>query len=145
MDHIDKEIVKELQLNAKISMKELAEVVHLSSPAVIERVRKLEEQQVIVGYHAHIDFKKIDRHISAIILFESKDCKALTNFCHNHPDVLECYRVAGEISYIVKLATHSVESLEKFIDASMPYGTPSTNIVLSSHEKNVIEPFPVED
>ncbi|ALC85317.1 MULTISPECIES: Lrp/AsnC family transcriptional regulator [Bacillaceae] len=144
MDQIDKEIVKELQINAKISMKELAEVVHLSSPAVIERVRKLEEQQVIEGYHAQVDVKKMDRPISAIILFESKDCKALSNFCHNHPDVLECYRVAGEISYIVKLATNSVKSLEKFIDASMLYGTPSTNIVLSSYENKVIEPFSLE-
>ena len=42
---------------------------------------------------------------------------------------------SGEISYIVKLATDSVESLEQFIDDSMQYGTPSTNIVLSSHEK----------
>lgn len=58
------------------------------------------------------------------------------NFDITHPDVLECYRVAGEISYIVKLATHSVESLEKFIDDSMQYGTPSTNIMLSFHEKN---------
>ena len=144
MDQIDKEIVKELQKNAKISMKELAEVVHLSSPAVIERVRKLEEQQLIEGYHAQVDVKKMDRPISAIILFKSKDCKALSNFCHNHPDVLEYYRVAGEISYIVKLATNSVKSLEKFIDESMLYGTPSTNIVLSSYENKVIEPFTLE-
>ncbi|MEK4758962.1 Lrp/AsnC family transcriptional regulator [Viridibacillus sp. FSL E2-0187] len=145
MDQIDKKIVRELQLNAKISMKELAEIVHLSAPAVIERVRKLEEQQIIEGYHASVALKKMHRPMRAIILFESKDCKALANFCHNHPDVLECYRVAGEISYIVKIATHSVESLERFIDDSMQYGTPSTNIVLSSHEKKVIEPFIVEE
>ncbi|MBD8028092.1 Lrp/AsnC family transcriptional regulator [Ureibacillus sp. Re31] len=141
MDQIDKNIVKILQSNAKISMKDLAEAVHLSSPSVTERVRKLEEQQVIEGYHAHVSLKKMNRPISALILFESKDCKALANFCHNHPDVLECYRVAGEISYIVKIATHSVESLEKFIDESMQFGTPSTNIVLSSYEKRIIDPF----
>ncbi|MGE7623156.1 Lrp/AsnC family transcriptional regulator [Viridibacillus sp. NPDC096237] len=145
MDQVDKKIVRELQLNAKITMKELAEIVHLSSPAVTERVRKLEEQQIIEGYHAQVALKKMNRSMRAIILFESKDCKALTNFCHNHPDVLECYRVAGEISYIVKIATHSVESLERFIDDSMQYGTPSTNIVLSSHEKRVIEPFTMEE
>ncbi|MCT4571901.1 Lrp/AsnC ligand binding domain-containing protein, partial [Bacillus thuringiensis] len=60
-------------------------------------------------------------------------------------DVLECYRVAGEISYIVKIATHSVESLEQFIDDSMQYGTPSTNIVLSSYEKKIITPFISEE
>ncbi|WP_042477677.1 Lrp/AsnC family transcriptional regulator [Bacillus ndiopicus] len=145
MDQIDKNIVRILQSNAKISMKDLADAVHLSPPSVTERVRKLEEQQIIEGYHAHVSLKKMNRPISALILFESKDCKSLASFCHNHPDVLECYRVAGEISYIVKLATHSVESLEKFIDASMQYGTPSTNIVLSSHEKKVVDPFDVEE
>lgn len=141
MDRIDTEILKQLQQNAKISMKELATKVHLSSPAVIERVKKLEEQGAIEGYNAKVNLKKLNRTIQAIILFKSIDCKSLSNFCNAHPDVLECYRVAGEISYIVKIATYSVETLERFIDEAMPYGTPSTNIVLSSAEKTVIAPF----
>jgi DNA-binding Lrp family transcriptional regulator len=141
MDKIDTEILRQLQLNAKISMKELATNVHLSSPAVIERVKKLEEQGSIEGYTTKVNLKKMDRSIQAIILFKSIDCKSLSNFCNAHPDVLECYRVAGEISYIVKLATYSVETLEQFIDDAMPYGTPSTNIVLSSNEKTMILPF----
>lgn len=141
MDQIDTNILLQLQQNAKISMKELAASVHLSSPAVIERVKKLEEQGMIEGYKAKVNLKKMQRTIQAIILFKSIDCKSLSDFCNNHPDVLECYRVAGEISYIVKLATYSVETLERFIDEAMPYGTPSTNIVLSSTEKKVIAPF----
>ncbi|KGR83184.1 MULTISPECIES: Lrp/AsnC family transcriptional regulator [Lysinibacillus] len=145
MDHIDTQILQQLQQNAKISMKELATTVHLSSPAVIERVKKLEEQGVIEGYHAKVNLKKMERTIEAIILFKSIDCKSLSSFCNAHPDVLACYRVAGEISYIVQLATYSVETLEQFIDAAMPYGTPSTNIVLSSTEKQVITPFADND
>lgn len=141
MDQIDTDILLQLQRNAKISMKELAASVHLSSPAVIERVKKLEEQGMIEGYKAKVNLKKMQRTIQAIILFKSIDCKSLSDFCNAHPDVLECYRVAGEISYIVKLATYSVETLEQFIDEAMPYGTPSTNIVLSSTEKKVIAPF----
>lgn len=141
MDQIDTVILRQLQLNAKISMKELATIVHLSSPAVIERVKKLEEQGTIKGYTTKLNLKNLDRSIQAIVLFKSIDCKNLSNFCHAHPDVLECYRVAGEISYIVKLATYSVETLEQFIDDAMPYGTPSTNIVLSSNEKTMILPF----
>ncbi|GLC88996.1 Lrp/AsnC family transcriptional regulator [Lysinibacillus piscis] len=141
MDHIDAEILKELQQHAKVSMKELATKVHLSAPAVIERVKKLEEQGVIEGYHAKVNLKKLERTIQAMILFKSIDCKSLAAFCHAHPDVLECYRVAGEISYIVKIATYSVETLEQFIDAAMPYGTPSTNIILSSHHKTIIQTF----
>lgn len=145
MDKIDKEILKQLQRNAKISMKELAVMVHLSSPAVIERVKKLEEQGIIEAYSTKVNLKKLNRDIQAIILFKSIDCKSLSNFCNAHPDVLECYRVAGEISYIVKIATNSVETLEQFIDEAMPYGTPSTNIVLSSNEKAVIAPFSDEN
>ncbi|AVK84957.1 AsnC family transcriptional regulator [Lysinibacillus sp. B2A1] len=141
MDKIDTDILLQLQQNAKISMKELAASVHLSSPAVIERVKKLEEQGMIEGYSTKVNLKKLQRTIQAIILFKSIDCKSLSDFCNAHPDVLECYRVAGEISYIVKLATYSVETLERFIDEAMPYGTPSTNIVLSSTEKKVIAPF----
>ncbi len=141
MDNIDTEILRQLQLNAKISMKELATIVHLSSPAVIERVKKLEEQGSIEGYTTKVNLKKMDRSIQAIVLFKSIDCKSLSDFCNAHPDVLACYRVAGEISYIVKLATYSVETLEQFIDAAMPYGTPSTNIVLSSTEKKMVLPF----
>lgn len=141
MDNIDTEILRQLQLNAKISMKELATIVHLSSPAVIERVKKLEEQGSIEGYTTKVNLKKMDRSIQAIVLFKSIDCKSLSDFCNAHPDVFACYRVAGEISYIVKLATYSVETLEQFIDAAMPYGTPSTNIVLSSTEKTMVLPF----
>lgn len=141
MDQIDTEILRQLQLNAKISMKELASIVHLSSPAVIERVKKLEEQGTIEGYTTNVNLKNMDRSIQAIVLFKSIDCKSLSNFCNAHPDVVACYRVAGEISYIVRLATYSVETLEHFIDEAMPYGTPSTNIVLSSNEKSLILPY----
>lgn len=57
MDQIDTDILLQLQRNAKISMKELAASVHLSSPAVIERVKKLEEQGMIEGYKAKVNLK----------------------------------------------------------------------------------------
>ncbi|HEY9571402.1 MAG TPA: Lrp/AsnC family transcriptional regulator [Metalysinibacillus sp.] len=141
MDEIDHNIINLLQDNAKLAIKDIAKAVHLSAPSVAERIRKLEEQNVITGYHAQVSLLAMQRPIAAIILFASKDCKALAAFCHNHSDVLACYRVAGEISYIVHIATHSVESLEQFIDDAMPYGTPSTNIILSSHENKIVVPF----
>ncbi|MFJ5624032.1 Lrp/AsnC family transcriptional regulator [Peribacillus loiseleuriae] len=138
MDHIDYEILKNLQQNAKMLMKDIASHVHLSAPAVAERVKKLEEQHVIEGYQTKINLNKLDRSIVALILFKSTNCKNLAQFCHTHPDVIECYRVAGEISYIAKVATNSVETLENFIDQAMPFGTPSTNIVLSAYEKKIL-------
>lgn len=141
LDEIDLKIIELLQQNAKMSMKELASIIHLSPPAATERVRKLEDQQIIENYQAQLNLKKIGRTIEAIILFKSIDCKALAKFCEEHPAVISCYRVAGEISYIAHVATDSVESLEQFIDASMVYGTPSTNIVLSSVAEQIILPL----
>lgn len=137
MDYIDQAILKLLEKNAKITTKEVASHVHLSAPAVAERIKKLEEQQIITGYETILDLKKLERTIVALVLFKSSDCKKLAEFCHTHPDVLECYRVAGEISYIVKVATESVETLEQFIDLAMPFGTPSTNIILSGHKNTI--------
>ena len=138
MDSIDYQILQQLEKNAKITTKELAQHVHLSAPAVAERIKKLEEQYVIKGYSTELDLKQLDRSIVAIVLFKSSNCKKLAEFCYSHPDVLSCYRVAGEISYIVKVATVSIEKLEEFIDAAMPYGTPSTNIVLSVRENSIL-------
>ena len=138
MDTIDYKILQQLEKNAKITTKELAEHVHLSAPAVAERVKKLEDQHVIKGYRTELDLKQLDRGVMAIVLFKSSNCQKLSEFCYNHPDVLACYRVAGEISYIVKVAMSSIEKLEEFIDQSMPYGTPSTNIVLSGRESTIL-------
>ncbi|MDQ0270605.1 Lrp/AsnC family transcriptional regulator [Cytobacillus purgationiresistens] len=138
MDRIDYQILSQFQENAKTSIKQIASRVHLSAPAVAERIKKLEEQQIIEGYEARVDLTKLDRSITALVLFKSIDCKKLAQFCHAHPDVIECYRVAGEISYIAKVATKSVETLEGFIDQAMPFGTPSTNIVLSAYEKKIL-------
>ncbi|MFP3845677.1 Lrp/AsnC family transcriptional regulator [Priestia filamentosa] len=134
MDLIDKTILHELQLNAKISMKELAQKIYLSPPSTIERVRKLEEKGIIKGYKAIIDAEKLNKNITAFVLFETTKCKDLVEFCSQHPDVIEYYRVAGQISYIARVCTESVHTLEEFIDQAMMYGTPSTNIVLSSNE-----------
>ena len=144
MDSVDRQIVDSLQKNGKISMKELAEQVHMSPPSVIERVRKLEERGMLTGYHASVSYKALNRPIQALILFKTTDCRALAIFCQQHPDVLECHRVAGEISYIVKLATHSVETLELFIDETMAFGAPSTNIILSSYESESIDYYQEE-
>lgn len=141
MDAIDLKLVAFLQENAKMSVKELAQSIFLSAPATAERIKKLEEQGIIEGYGAQLNLKKIGRDIQAVVLFETIDCKALAAFCEEHPDVLTCYRVAGEISYIAHVATHSIETLEQFIDASMAYAKPSTNIVLSCSSKKSIVPF----
>jgi Lrp/AsnC family transcriptional regulator, leucine-responsive regulatory protein len=132
MDEIDKDILLHLQENARTSFTELGKKVGLSTPAVNERVKKLEEKGIIVGYKAIINPEKIDKPIMAFILYDNTKCEQFAEFCKNHPSVIECHRLAGSYNYLIKVLTSSVQSLESFIDASMSLGQPSTLIRLSS-------------
>ncbi|WP_163099892.1 Lrp/AsnC family transcriptional regulator [Peribacillus alkalitolerans] len=132
MDEVDKKILLELQLNGRKTMTELGKVVGLTAPAATERVKKLEDRGVIKNYTITVDPHKLDKIISAYILFDTERCKQFVEFCKGYPDVVECHRLAGKYSYLVKLVTSSVQSLEQFIDSTMQYGKSSTLLVLSS-------------
>lgn len=132
MDEIDQSILIHLQENARISMTELGKKIGLSTPATNERVKKLEDKEVIKGYRAIIDPEKLNKNVTAFILFDTKQGKKFRDFCKEHPVVVECHRLAGQYSYLVKVVTESVKILEEFIDATLPFGEPSTLIKLSS-------------
>lgn len=136
MDEIDKRILIELQVNARISVTELGKKIGLSTPATNERLKKLEEKEVIKGYRAVINPEKINKHVTAFILYDTKKCKEFRDFCIAHPSVIECHRLAGQFSYLVKVVTETVHTLEEFIDDSMVYGQPSSLINLSSPVKH---------
>ncbi|MED1900066.1 Lrp/AsnC family transcriptional regulator [Bacillus thuringiensis] len=135
MDHIDQEILHILQEDGRISMTELGKMVNLSTPAVKERVKKLEDKNIITAYRAVINPEKLNKNVTAFVLFESKKCQQFRSFCKENPMVLECHRLAGQYSYFVKIVTESMQHLEEFIDASMEFGHPSTLINLSSPVK----------
>ncbi|MDR4187409.1 Lrp/AsnC family transcriptional regulator [Bacillus pseudomycoides] len=135
MDHIDRKILHILQEDGRISMTELGKMVNLSTPAVKERVKKLEDKNIITAYRAVINPEKLNKNVMAFVLFESKKCQQFRNFCKENPMVFECHRLAGQYSYLVKIVTESVQHLEEFIDASMEFGYPSTLINLSSPVK----------
>ncbi|SDC66292.1 DNA-binding transcriptional regulator, Lrp family [Shouchella lonarensis] len=103
MDEIDWEIMKQLQEDGRMSMTRLGKEVNLSVPAVKERVQKLEDKQVISGYRAMIDPKKVGKHVMAFVLMETSRCEAFRNFCIGHESVIECHRLAGQYSYLVKV------------------------------------------
>lgn len=132
LDDIDQSILILLQENARISMTELGKKVGLSTPAVNERVKKLEDKGVIKGYRAIIDTEKLNKGITAFILFDTKQGKSFRDFCKKNHNVVECHRLTGQFSYLVKIVTESVQLLEEFIDSSLDYGEPSSLIKLSS-------------
>lgn len=132
MDEIDQSILIQLQENARISMTELGKRVGLSTPATNERVKKLEDKEIIKGYRAIINPEKLNKDVTAFILFDTKQGKQFKEFCKEQPAVVECHRLAGQYSYLVKVVTESVKILEEFIDATLPFGEPTTLVKLSS-------------
>lgn len=138
MDQLNRKILDILQTEGRISMTELGKEISMSVPAVTERVRKLEDQGVIEGYKALVNPAKIHKSVKAFILVKTHRCKAFRDFCKENDLVIECHRLTGEYSYLVKVVTETYEQLEEFIDSTMEFGEPYTMMNLSSPVTNKI-------
>ncbi|MDT8900870.1 Lrp/AsnC family transcriptional regulator [Anaeroselena agilis] len=134
MDNIDLRIIDILQTDGRITMKELGQRVGLTSPATIERVKKLEESGIIGGYRADIDIVKAGLPVKAFILVTIGGCAgdALINFCRNQARLLECHRLAGSASYLISVAVTDTAELEKLLDELAAFGRVETHLVLST-------------
>ena len=134
LDSIDHKILEELQRNARITFADLGRRAGLSTPAVIERVRRLESARIILGYHAHVDPAEIGLPVRAFVKITLAGDK-LTRFAaqvKKIPEVLECHRVTGGESYIVQVAVRDLQHLELVIDSLMPYVATNSSMVLAS-------------
>jgi len=134
LDDIDWTILQELQENARITFAELGRRVGLSTPATAERVHRLEDAGVIVGYRAQVNPSAVGFPVQAFIRVSVAGDK-LTKFAtlaQRCPEVLECHRVTGSESFIIKVAVSDIQHLEVVIDSLMPYVATTTSMVLSS-------------
>ena len=135
VDQLDEQILASLQAQGRLTMKALAEQVGLSSPAMIERVRRLEERGVIAGYRAVIQPAALGRPISAIITVKV-DRRSADDFLariDQEAAVTECLRITGDSSYIVKVHVSDMAALEALIDGFTATGAAcSTALVLSA-------------
>jgi Lrp/AsnC family leucine-responsive transcriptional regulator len=117
-DLIDYKLLDLLQANGRASQLELAQSVGLSQPAVAERMRKLEEQGAITGYAALVDARRLGKDITAFIGVVTNHPRYNYSFAKeiaDMPEVLECHRVAGADSYLLKVKTENTSSLDELI------------------------------
>lgn len=137
IDEIDWKILKELQINARITYAELGRRVGLTTPAVIERIRKMEDAEIITGYRAEIDTAKVGFPITAFVRMSISGVvySHIIEVAEESTEVLECHRGTGGDSFIMKVAVADVEHLQTLIDKLTPYGITTTSIVLSSPVK----------
>ncbi len=138
MDYLDHKILKALQENARISFTEISKNVGLSSPSVAERIRKMEDDEIITGYSVDISHQKLNRQLHAIIhlrAFTGK-LKAFLIRVNKIEEVQNCYRVTGNENIIMEVILRDQHHLEELIDTLIEYGETRTHIVLSQLVKN---------
>lgn len=146
LDHHDHRILAELQADARLTMAELGRRVHLSQPAVTERVRKLEEGGVIRGYRAVVDAGKLGYGIRAIIRLGNMDDALMMRALEASPEVLTAYGVTGEDSWILEIAVRDVAHLRALLSRFCQQVPTSTAIILNVvREQAPVKPLPTTE
>ncbi|HOO60036.1 MAG TPA: Lrp/AsnC family transcriptional regulator [Candidatus Mcinerneyibacteriales bacterium] len=144
MDRIDRQILNILQLNGRITNKAIAERIGLSTPAVLERIKKLENNGFIKGYKAILDPEKLGKKITAImaITIDRKNMESLDKI---RDAIISCkeirsyYFTTGKYDFILNVSMDSITALEEFLMKRISFIIPSirnveTFIVLSTEE-----------
>lgn len=141
LDEIDIKILKHLQQDGRAQRNKLAEIVHLSVPSVSERMRKLEEKELIQGYHAVLNSREFHFDITAFVFVEvdgSDNYPVFVEEVIKEPEVLECYSITGDGSHILKIRTRNTASFERLlskVQALTGVHKTRSNVVLSNFKE----------
>lgn len=118
MDTIDKKILHILHKNARITASEISNQINLSVSAVGDRLKKLEASGIIENYTTILNPKMLDKSLTAIIMValeRPKYAELFQNFVNRENDILDCYYLAGDYDYALKIVTEDTGSLEILI------------------------------
>ena len=131
LDETDRQIIGELSRDGRISLAELGRRVSLSSPAVAERVKRLEQAGVITGYRAEIDPRALGYQLTAIVRVKPavRQLSKIAELAAKVPQIEECLRITGEDCFYMKLHLASIEELPTVLDQFLLYGETTTSIV----------------
>jgi Lrp/AsnC family transcriptional regulator, leucine-responsive regulatory protein len=147
LDKIDWKILTALQDDARVATAELARMTSLSAPAVAERIQKLRDRGVILGFHAAVDPSAVGLPVTAVIRMSvvGDILPRLAILLRSLPEVVECYRGTGNDSFLMRVCVASVEHLEQLINKLTPFGMTTTSVVLSTVVgRRVIDPTVAE-
>jgi Lrp/AsnC family leucine-responsive transcriptional regulator len=133
-DPTNRRIVAELQEDARLTLAELGRRVGLSSPAVAERLQRLEGEGVIAGYRADVDPRAFGYTLTAVVRVRPapRQLPKVAEVARATNEVVECHRITGEDCFFLKAHVRDVQHLEELIDRFTPFGQTTTSIVQSS-------------
>lgn len=141
LDETSWAILEALQKNGRLSYSQLGKMVGLSTPAVSERVRKLEEANIITGYKATINLEKLGREVTAFVTIQTtpEKNKPLIQYIKKSPAVVEGHYITGQASFILKIVVARIKDMETLIGEVSHFGSTSTHVVMSSYAgENII-------
>lgn len=130
IDDYDTKILTALQLDARLSMAELGRRVHLSQPAVTERVRKLETSGIITGYRATVNAAKLGYGIRAIVRAGRCEWTRMIKLIDTLPEVIKAHSITGSDSWLLEILVRDVEHLDAILWSLKTLTDTSTTVVL---------------
>ena len=133
LDEINWKILQCIQKNARQSNVAIAKQVGITSPAVSERIKKMEDWGVISKYIAHVSPYEVGYQLKAIITLRAfmGKLKPFLSKVKTYQEVLNCYRITGDENIVMEVVLRDHKHLEKFIDQLITYGETKTQIILS--------------
>ena len=141
IDGVNVKILRELQGDPRLTMSELARRVGMSSPAVTERLRQLEDTGVIRGYRVDVNPAALGLPIAAYIRIRPNpgQLTKIAELARQIPQIEECHRVTGEDCFILKAHIPAIDQLDRILDIFLAHGATTTSIIQSSP----VEPRPL--
>ncbi|MGO8598364.1 Lrp/AsnC family transcriptional regulator [Rhizobium ruizarguesonis] len=140
LDPTDIAIIEAMQENGRIAISELGRRVGLSQPAASERVKRLEDRGIIVGYSARIDPTALGIGMTAVLRLRTthEHIKARLKQFAEMPQVMEVLRLTGEDCFLLKVLVPSPGELETIVDTIARFGAVTTSLVLRSENPKPI-------
>jgi Lrp/AsnC family leucine-responsive transcriptional regulator len=134
LDATDRKIIGELTSDGRVSFAELGRRVSLSSPAVAERVQRLERAGVITGYRAEIEPRMLGYELTAIVRVKPAPghLQRIPKLAAEIPEVGECHRITGEDCFYLKIHLRSIDELSTVLDRFLAHGDTTTSLINAS-------------
>jgi Lrp/AsnC family leucine-responsive transcriptional regulator len=134
LDRVDATILALVQSEARLSFREISRRVGMSTPAVAERIRRLEATGVITGYAARVDRAALGCGIGAFVNLSvaDQDFHRVEGLCRSLDAVVECHHVTGDDSFVIRLSVATLPELEDVLARFRKIGRARSTVILSS-------------
>ena len=144
-DTYDTRILAELQADARLALAELGRRVHLSQPAVAERVRKLEAAGVITGYRATVNLAALGYGIRAVVRVGRTDYTRMVHLVGESLEIVKAWNITGEDSWLLEIAVTDVAHLDAVVSQMCLLAETSTSIILKTVREHQVMLPPVKE